>query len=234
MSRRLVLAIPSKGRLMEETLARFAAAGLAITRGGEPRGYAGAIAAMPEVDVAFLPASEIAFCLGSGRIDLGVTGEDLVREMVAQSEQRIEIAVPLGFGGADVVVAVPACWVDVTSVADIGRIAPAFRRLHGRHLRVATKYANLTRRFFASHGIGEYRIVESVGATEGTPAAGTAELIVDITSTGETLRANHLKTIAGGLVLRSQACLMAARPAMASGSLGTAGLALIRRIAEAT
>ena len=116
----------------------------------------------------------------------------------------MEFLAPLGFGRADVVVAVPDCWIDVVRMADLEDVAAQFARVHGRRLRVATKYLNLTRRFFASAGVAGYRIVESVGATEGTPAAGTAELIVDITTTGTTLAANHLKVLEDGLILCSR------------------------------
>ena len=144
---------------------------------------------------------------------LGVTGEDLIRETIADVSSSVEFLRPLGFGRADVIVGVPDCWVDVSRMADLEDVAAQFMREHGRRLRVATKYMNLTRRFFAAHGVAGYRIVESVGATEATPAAGTAELIVDITTTGTTLRANHLKLLEDGLILRSQAHLIGARRA---------------------
>jgi ATP phosphoribosyltransferase len=107
---------------------------------------------------------------------------------------------------------VPDCWLDVASMADLDDVAEQFYRAHGRRLRVATKYHNLTRRFFADKGVTGYRIVESLGATEGAPAAGTAELIVDITTTGSTLNANHLRILDDGLILDSSAVL-AIRPA---------------------
>jgi ATP phosphoribosyltransferase len=119
----------------------------------------------------------------------------------------------LGFGQANVVVAVPQAWIDVRSMADLDDVATAFRHRHDRKMRVATKYVNLTRDFFASHGIVDYRIVESSGATEGAPAAGSAELIVDITTTGTTLAANALKIVDDGVILRSQANLVASRSA---------------------
>jgi ATP phosphoribosyltransferase len=94
---------------------------------------------------------------------------------------------------------------------DLDDVAASFRPTHGRRLTVATKYINVTRRFFAGHGIADYRIVESLGATEGAPASGAADLIVDITSTGATLRANGLKIIDDGVILRSEAHLVASR-----------------------
>jgi ATP phosphoribosyltransferase len=119
----------------------------------------------------------------------------------------------LGFGRADVVVAVPGFWLDVDRMADLEQIAPAFRAVHGRHLIVATKYRSLTRRFFAERKVTSYRIVESLGATEGAPDAGHAEIIVDITSTGETLAANHLKVLRDGTILKSEAGLFTATAA---------------------
>lgn len=209
----LTLALPSKGRLMEETLARFSEAGLAIVRDGTDRGYKGHVENEPKIAIAFLSASEIAAFLKSGRVHLGVTGEDLVAEAVGPGDDRIALDVRLGFGRADVVVAVPTCWIDVDRMADLEQVAPPFRAVHGRHLTVATKYRSLTRRFFADNKVTSYRIVESLGATEGAPQAGHAEVIVDITSTGETLRANHLKILADGTILKSEAGVFASMSA---------------------
>ena len=144
---------------------------------------------------------------------LGVTGEDLVREMIPDADSKVVLIEGLGFGFATVVVAVPQAWIDVRTMADIDDVGTSFRHTHGRQMRVATKYINLTRDFFSAHGIVDYRIVESSGATEGAPAAGTAELIVDITTTGATLAANGLKVVEDGIILRSQANLVAARGA---------------------
>ncbi|MFN3546601.1 MAG: ATP phosphoribosyltransferase, partial [Mesorhizobium sp.] len=142
----------------------------------------------------------------------GVTGEDLVRETLADWDARVEIAARLGFGHADVVVAVPDIWLDVSTMADLDDVAADFRQRHGRRLRIATKYWRLTQQFFSQmHGIQVYRIVESLGATEGAPAAGSADVIVDITTTGSTLRANHLRILDDGVILKSQACLVSAK-----------------------
>jgi ATP phosphoribosyltransferase len=207
MSENLVLAVPSKGRLMEQTSELFERAGLPLRKVGSERGYRGMIEGLDGVDVVFVSASEIAEQLRAGRAHLGVTGEDLVREQIADFEQRLRLMRKLGFGQADVVVAVPAAWIDVRVMADLEAVGRDFRRMHGRHLRVATKYMNITRRHFQASGITSYRIVESLGATEGTPAAGTAELIVDITTTGTTLKANGLKVLDDGILLRSEATL---------------------------
>lgn len=213
MSDRLILGVPSKGRLMEQTQEAFAGAGLTLRKTGDARGYRGEIAELPDVDVAFVSASEIAWHLKTGRVHLGITGEDLVNEQMSDAATRVTFLRKLGFGHADVVVAVPDCWIDVRTIADLADIALPFRRTHGRWYRVATKYLNLTRRFFAARGVTDYRIIESLGATEGTPAAGTAELIVDITTTGTTLKANGLRILDDGLILRSEASLIASNAA---------------------
>ncbi|HKA47315.1 MAG TPA: ATP phosphoribosyltransferase [Methyloceanibacter sp.] len=213
MAAKLIIAVPSKGRLKKTTGALFERAGLALRKTGHERGYSGIMPELDGVEVAFLSAAEIVHQLKAGRVHVGLTGEDLIRDTLPDVDGTVQFLAPLGFGRADVVVAVPDCWVDVSRMADLEDVAAQFARVHGRRLRVATKYLNLTRRFFANAGVAGYRIVESVGATEGTPAAGTSELIVDITTTGTTLAANHLKVLEDGLILRSQAHLFAARGA---------------------
>src|SRR5207302_6531995 len=168
---------------------------------------------LPGVEVAHRSAAEVAQLLAQGSVHFGVTGEDLLREMIPDTEAKVVLVDALGFGHANVVVAVPQAWIDVHSMADLDDVATAFRLKHDRKMRLATKYVNLTRAFFSAQGITDYRIVESSGATEGAPAAGTAELIVDITTTGTTLAANALKVLQDGLILRSQANLVAARAA---------------------
>ncbi|MER8734099.1 ATP phosphoribosyltransferase [Mesorhizobium sp. M0854] len=208
----ITLAIPSKGRLKEQALGVLAKAGLAVSLPGDERKYRARIDGLDGVEIAFLSASEISGEIGQGSVDLGITGEDLLRENLADCEARTEIIARLGFGNADVVVAVPDIWLDVDTMADLDDVAADFRQRHGRRLRIATKYWRLTQQFFSQkHGIQVYRIVESLGATEGAPAAGLADIVVDITTSGATLRANHLKVLADGLILRSQACLVASR-----------------------
>lgn len=209
MSAPLVIAVPSKGRLQENTEAFFGRAGLQLVKPRGARDYRGAIADLPGVEVAYLSAAEIADALAQGSIHLGITGEDLLRENVLDWERKATIEARLGFGHADVVVAAPGSWLDVDTMADLDDVAAEYRQRHGRRLRIATKYWRLTQQFFSQmHGIQVYRIVESLGATEGAPAAGSADVIVDITSSGSTLRANHLKILSDGVILRSQACLV--------------------------
>jgi ATP phosphoribosyltransferase len=213
MTAPLVLAVPAKGRLQENAEAFFARAGLTLIKPRGARDYRGAIAGLDGVEIAYLSASEITSQLAAGAVHLGVTGEDLVREMIPDTDKRVVLIEGLGFGFANVVVAVPQAWIDVRTMADIDDVATGFRQHHDRKMRVATKYMNLTRDFFSAHGVIDYRIVESSGATEGAPAAGTAEMIVDITTTGATLAANGLKIIEDGTILRSQANLVASRSA---------------------
>lgn len=229
----LVVAIPSKGRLQENTAAFFARAGLDIAQGRGARDYRGTVAGLPGVEVAFLSAAEIVGQLASGAAHIGVTGEDLLREQLADAESRIQLLSPLGFGAANVVVAVPQAWIDVRAMADLEDVAATFHLRRGERMRVATKYVNLTRRFFAEHHVGDYRIVESLGATEGAPAAGGAELIVDITTTGATLAANALKTLDDGTILRSQANLVASRRAPWGEGARASARTMLMRIAAA-
>ena len=233
MSTPFVLAVPSKGRLQENAEAFFTRAGLSLAKPRGARDYRGTIPGLDNVEIAYLSASEIASQLARGMVHLGVTGEDLLREMIPDFAKRIVMIDGLGFGQANVVVAVPQAWIDVRSMADLDDVATAFRHRHDRKMRVATKYMNLTRDFFASHGIADYRIVESLGATEGAPAAGTAEMIVDITTTGTTLAANALKIVDDGIMLRSQANLVASRAAdWRGGQIETARLILDRITAQ--
>jgi ATP phosphoribosyltransferase len=231
---KLVIAVPSKGRLQENAEAFFARAGLALVKSRGARDYRGTVAGLDEIEIAYLSAAEITDQLAQGSVHLGVTGEDLVREQIPRADDKVVLLDGLGFGFANVVVAVPQAWIDVRGMADLDDVATAFRLKHDRRMRVATKYINLTRGFFAGHGVIDYRIVESSGATEAAPAAGTAELIVDITTTGATLAANGLKVVDDGIILRSQANLVAARGAdWSDGARECARLVLDRIVAHA-
>jgi ATP phosphoribosyltransferase len=234
MSAPFVIAVPAKGRLQENAESFFARAGLELVKPRGARDYRGTIADLPEVEVAYLSASEIVDLLAQGAVHFGLTGEDLVREKIADADRHVVLIDALGFGHANVVVAVPQAWIDVRSMADLDDVATAFRLKHERKMRVATKYVNLTRNFFSAHGVTDYRIVESAGATEAAPAAGTAELIVDITTTGATLAANALKVIEDGVILRSQANLVAARAAHWSTAARERARTVLDRIAAQT
>lgn len=226
----LTLAVPSKGRLQEQVAEYFADAGATLKQSAGARGYRATLAGLPDIEVMLLSASEIAASLISGDVHLGVTGEDLLREQAPELAGRIHLIKPLGFGFANVVVAVPQYWIDVSTMADLDDVCAAFAHKHRRRLRVATKYLQLTRGFFAHMGISDYRIVESAGATEGAPSAGTAEAIVDITTTGATLAANGLKILEDGVILESQAQLAAAISADWSRQARAAAEALLARL----
>jgi ATP phosphoribosyltransferase len=231
MSAPLIIAVPSKGRLHENAVAFFTRAGLELIKPRGERDYRGTIADLPGIEVAYLSSAEIVELLAQGAVHIGVTGEDLVRERIPDADARVVFVEQLGFGHANVVVAVPQAWIDVQGMADIDDVATAFRLKHQRKMRLATKYINLTRKFFSAHSVTDYRIVESSGATEAAPAAGTAEFIVDITTTGATLAANGLKVIEDGVILRSQANLVAARAASWGAAERNAARILLDRIA---
>lgn len=229
----LIIGIPSKGRLEENVSQFFDRAGLSIRRAGGSRRYRAGVSGIDGVEIAFLSASEIAREIIAGSVHFGVTGLDLVQETLSDPAERAEalhLVTPLGFGHADVVVAVPSVWIDVETIDDLAEVAEDFRARRGRRMRVATKYVNLARRHFADAGIVDYRIVESLGATEGAPAAGSAEIIVDITTTGSTLAANALKVLDGGLILASEAHLVAARGAAWTPAARAAAATVLDRI----
>lgn len=207
----LKIGVPSKGRLMEKTFAWFAERGITMRRTGAEREYSGAVDGIDGVSLVLLSASEIPRELAAGRIDLGVTGTDLVREKLASWETQVDELAQMGFGHADLILAVPEAWVDVETLDDLDAVAAAFRAEHGFRLRIATKYHRLVRDYLREHGVADYQLVDSQGATEGTIRNLTAEAVADITSTGETLRANHLKILSGTPVLCSQATLFATR-----------------------
>ncbi len=205
------LGVPSKGRLMEKTFDWFGARGVEMRRTGAGREYAGEVNGADGVTLVLLAAAEIPRDLAAGRLHLGVTGTDLVRETLPAWQDRVAEVAALGFGSADLVIAVPAVWLDVETLDDLDAAAAAFRAAHGHRLRIATKYHRLVHAFLRDNGVADYQLVDSQGATEGTVKNQTAEAIADITSSGETLRANHLKVLSDALVLRSEATLYASR-----------------------
>ena len=205
----LTIALPSKGRLKEQTEGWLADAGFRVESLGGDRGYRASLRGLPGAEVRLLSAADIASAVEAGDVHLGVTGEDLLREREEGLDDKVMLLRALGFGRADVVVAAPQSWIDVETMADIEDVAHLYLARTGAPLRVATKYMALTRAFFAAKGVADYRIVESLGATEGAPAAGAAELVVDITTTGATLAANNLKVVSDGVILKSQAQLAA-------------------------
>lgn len=206
----LKIGVPSKGRLMEKTFDWFGARGVTMRQSGAEREYSGTVDGIDGVELVLLSAGEIPRELSAGRIHLGVTGSDLVREKLADWDRQVVELAPLGFGHADLIIAVPTGWVDVDVLDDLDAVAAQFRRNHGLRLRIATKYHRLVREFLTLNGVADYQLVDSQGATEGTVKNLTAEAVADITSTGETLRANHLKILSDGLIHASQATLFGA------------------------
>lgn len=206
------LGLPSKGRLQHEAIAWFGARGVGL-KAGQGREYAGEVEGAPGLALLLLSAAEIPRELAAGRLHLGVTGQDLVRDGVPDWAASLEEIAPMAFGFADLVVAVPAFWIDVRDMSDLDAAAAAFRARHGRRLRIATKYHRLARAFFRRHGVADYQLVDSAGATEGAVKNLAAEAVADITTTGATLRDNHLRPLDDGLILRSQATLFASRTA---------------------
>ena len=213
------LGVPSKGRLMEKTFDWFGQHGIKLRRDGSDREYSGAVDGIDGVELVLLSAGEVPRELAMGRIHLGVTGSDLVSEKLGQSGKIVGQVVKLGLGHADLVVAVPTSWVDVETLDDLDAAAAAFRKAHGFRLRVATKYHRLTREFFTKHGVAE-----------GTVKNLLAEAIADITSTGETMKANHLKILGDGLIHCSQATLFESHVADWSDEQLAAKEVLIRKI----
>ncbi|MFN7179147.1 ATP phosphoribosyltransferase [Hyphomonas sp.] len=229
---RFTLAIPSKGRLKEQTEAWLAGIGHPVRQIGGERGYTAEIEGL-DAEVRLLSAREIAEGLIEGSLHFGVTGEDLLYDLSPDGPEDFRVVQRLGFGPADVVVAVPQAWLDVDTMADLEAAGAAFRKAHHRRLRVATKYLRLTRRYFAQKSVGEYRLVESAGATEAAPSTGTADVIVDITTTGATLRANGLKILSDGVILSSQASLAQSLKAAWPAAAEAAKTALLRAISGA-
>lgn len=209
----LKIGVPSKGRLMEKTFDWFGTRGVTMRQSGTEREYSGEIQGVDGAELVLLSAGEIPRELSAGRIHLGVTGSDLVRDKLADWESQVAEMALLGFGHADLILAVPSAWVDVESLDDLDAAAAAFREKHGFRLRIATKYHRLVRDYLTENGVADYQLVDSQGATEGTVKNLTAEAIADITSTGETLRANHLKILQDAVIHASQATLFAARKA---------------------
>lgn len=212
------LGVPSKGRLQADTIDWFSKRGIDLSRTGSDREYAGRVTGVDGVELVLLSAGEIPKELAAGRIHLGVTGLDLIREKLLPWREKVALVEEMGFGFANLILAVPNVWVDVSTVDDLDAVAAQFRANHGFRLRIATKYHNLVRGYLRDVGVADYQLVDSQGATEGTVLNGTAEAIADITSSGETLRANHLKILDDGLILKSQASLFASHAADWSGA----------------
>ena len=214
MKNLFTIGLPSKGRLKESTLNYLKKKNLKLTSKGGDRDYFANLNNLPNVKVIYLHAREIIERLGDGTLDLGISGLDLLYESAVNLQKKIEVKKKLDFGKATLVVAVPSDWIDVQTVADLEEISFYFRDKKNLRLRVATKYPNLTNKFFTTKGVTQYKIVLSLGATETYPFTGSSEVITDITSTGSTLKANNLRVLKDGSILRSQACILASKKSL--------------------
>ena len=210
--RAIRLALPSKGRMEEETLAFLDGCSLHVTK-LNPRQYVASMPAIPEVEIWFQRSPDIVRKVRYGDVDLGITGFDSVAEYGDEGDEIIILHDALGFGACQLVLAVPDEWDDVTSVGDLAALARN-RAAAGQGLRIGTKYERLVTRFLAEHGLAECQLIGAEGALEAGPAMGYVDLIADLSASGTTLRENRLKPIEGGTLLASQACLIGNRHAL--------------------
>lgn len=211
MTDRVTLALPSKGAIAEPTLNFLKDCGLRIDK-PNPRQYTGSVASLPHVDVLFQRVTDVVYKVSDGTAQIGVTGLDVVHEHY--DDDLIVIYPDLGYGQCKLLVAVPESWVDVESMVDLVEVAADYREYKHTNIRIATTYTNMTRQYFHQHGIHHFTIVNAEGAIEAAPTIGYADLIVDLTQTGTTLRENHLKPLMDGVIVDSQACLVANKKAL--------------------
>ena len=214
MKNLVTIGLPSKGRLKESSLNYLEKNNLKLSSKGGERGYFADFDNLPNAQVIYLHAREIIERLGDGTLDVGISGLDLLRESSNSLQKKIETLKELDFGKADLVVAVPDDWIDVQTVADLEEVSFYFRDKKNSRLRVATKYPNLTNKFFATKGVTQYRLISSLGATETYPFTGSSEIITDITSTGNTLKANNLRILKDGFILKSYACVLGSKKSL--------------------
>ena len=212
MSKNIInIGLPSKGRLKHDTIKIFKKNKLNIFSERGERDLFGYIKKFPNVKIIYLHARECIEQLSLGNIDIGFSGYDLLKESEINTQNKILINKKYNFGNANLVIAIPDLWIDVQTLLDLDEVADEFKKKKNRLLRIATKYPNLTRQFLYSKGVTQFQLVKSLGSTEVAPFTGTAEIISDITSTGETLKANNLRVLKDGEILKSQACLMQSR-----------------------
>jgi|TARA_B100000427_G_scaffold276135_1_gene244919 ATP phosphoribosyltransferase len=208
MKNLITIGLPSKGRLKEDSIDYLIKNNLKPTSIGGERNYFAEVKNFPNIKIIYLHAKEIIQRLGDSTLDIGISGLDLLNESPTNLKKKIEVKKKLDFGSANVVVAVPDSWIDVQTIADLEEVSFDFRDKKNSRLRVATKYPNLTNNFLFSKGVTQYKLVPSLGATETYPFIGSSEIITDITSTGATLKANNLRILKDGYILRSCACVL--------------------------
>tara|TARA_Y100000741_G_scaffold364136_1_gene354231 strand:+ start:1321 stop:2004 length:684 start_codon:yes stop_codon:yes gene_type:complete len=205
------IGIPSKGRLRKDILNIFKKKKLKLASERGERDLLGSVRKFKNIKIIYLHAREIIERLGDGSLDLGFSGYDLFKESEINIQKKIYVNKKYEFGKANLVIAIPDIWIDVQTIADLEEIAFEFKDKKKNRLRVATKYPNLTKEFLFSKGVTQFKIVKSLGATEIYPFTGSSEIITDITSSGETLRANNLRILKDGQILKSSACLFVSK-----------------------
>jgi len=215
----LNIGIPSKGRLRKNVLNIFKKNKLKLISERGERDLLGSIKQYKNIKILYLHAREIIERLGDGSLDIGFSGFDLLKESEINTQKKINVLKRYDFGNATLVVAIPDPWIDVQTVADLEEIAFEFKDKKKKRLRVATKYPNLTREFLFSKGVTQFKLIDSLGATEAYPFTGSSEIITDITSTGETLKANNLRILKDGEILKSEACMMISKSASENSTL---------------
>ena len=219
MTKILNIGIPSKGRLRKDILNIFKKNKLTLVSERGERDLIGSIKQHKNIKILYLHAREIVERLGDGSLDLGFSGFDLLKESQFNIQNKINVLKKYSFGKATLVIAIPDPWIDVQTVADLEEIAFEFKDKKKKRLRVATKYPNLTREFLFSKGVTQFKLVDSLGATEAYPFTGSSEIITDITSTGETLKANNLRILKDGEILKSEACMMVSKSSIKKNNL---------------
>ena len=213
MKNLITIGLPSKGRLKDKTVDFLDSKGLKVLQSDKERNYFATIKNKSNIKIIYLHAKEIIQRLGDETLDIGISGLDLLKESEKNLQDKIIIKQTLNFGKANLIVAVPDDWIDVQTIADLEEVAFDIRSKRNTRLRVATKYPNLTREFLFSKGVTQFKLVSSLGATEAYPFTGSSEIITDITSSGETLRANNLRILKDGKILKSEACMMISKSA---------------------
>ena len=202
------IGVPSKGRLRKDILKVFKKNKYNLISERGERDYFAKVKNKANLEIIYLHAREIIERLGDKSLDIGFSGYDLLKEASINVQRNISVFKKYNFGNAKLVVAIPDKWIDVQTIADLEEISFEFNDKKKQRLRVATKYPNLTRDFLFSKGVTQFKLINSLGATETYPFTGSSEIITDITSTGETLRANDLRVLKDGIILESQACLL--------------------------
>ena len=205
---KIKIGVPSKGRLRKDVLKIFKKNKYNLISERGERDYFAKIKNKTNIEIIYLHAREIIERLGDNSLDVGFSGYDLLKETSLNIQKKISVYKKYNFGNAKLVVAIQNKWIDVQTIADLEEVAFEFKDSKKQRLRVATKYPNLTRDFLFSKGVTQFKLINSLGATETYPFTGSSEIITDITSTGKTLRANDLRFLKDGIILESQACLL--------------------------